>query len=185
MENKDENVMDKIGDAVEDGKELVNEVLEDKYEATHKKHTFSVFDTWYELLAVIFAIIYITFSAYWFIAHEGYEGGMGNIIKFALETVMAVFVVFCFCAIVEVQEKLDIMSDNLDLMAGYMHDYYLDIEDDLTVIGGFDEQTYVQQKTPFADDEPPVEVPEGAPEAAAPAGNGANNANRNKKKKRR
>ena len=156
MENKDDSVLDKLGDAVEDGKALVNEVLEDRYEATHKRHTFSVFDTWYELVAVIFAVVYIAFEAYRFVVHGGYEGGMENIIAFLLETVMAVFVVFCFCAIVEVQEKMDVMSDNIDLMAGYMHDYYLDIEDDLTVIGDFDEQTYVQQKAPFAD-----EIPEG------------------------
>ena len=153
MSDNQDSVIDKLGDAVEDGKKLVNEVLKDQYEATHKKHTFSVFDTWYELVAVIFAVIFITFQTYRFIAHGGYEGGLENIIAFLLETVMAVFVVFCFCAIVEVQEKLDVMSDNIDLMAGYMHDYYLDIEDDLTVIGGFEEQTYVQQKTPFADEE--------------------------------
>ena len=211
MSDNQDSVIDKLGDAVEDGKKLVNEVLTDQYEATHKKHTFSVFDTWYELVAVIFAVIFITFQTYRFIVHGGYEGGLENIIAFLLETVMAVFVVFCFCAIVEVQEKLDVMSDNIDLMAGYMHDYYLDIEDDLTVIGGFEEQTYVQQKTPFADEETfageaeavaeaPVEdapADEAATEAAAEeqaeapeqekpkqGGNGnRSNNNRNKKKR--
>ena len=211
MSDNQDSVIDKLGDAVEDGKKLVNEVLTDQYEATHKKHTFSVFDTWYELVAVIFAVIFITFQTYRFIVRGGYEGGLENIIAFLLETVMAVFVVFCFCAIVEVQEKLDVMSDNIDLMAGYMHDYYLDIEDDLTVIGDFEEQTYVQQKTPFADEEtfageavavaeaPAEEAPaeEAATEAAAEeqaeapeqekpkqGGNGnRSNNNRNKKKR--
>ncbi len=140
-----DEMKEKMDDVVEDGKKLVNEVLEDQYEATHKEHTFSVFDTWYEMVAVIFAVIYVTFKTYMFVSKGGYEGGIENVIEFLLSVVISLFGVFCFCAIVEVQEKLDIMSDNIDLMAGYMHDYYLDIEDDLTVIGKFDHVNYVQE----------------------------------------
>ena len=139
-------VVDNVKDAVADGAEAVvdavadtaetgKDILEDGYEELHKEHTFSLADSWYELLAVIFAIVYMVFKTCRFIFDGGYEQGFVEIISFVFSLIMSIFVICCFCAVIEVQEKLDIMNHNMDLMAHINHMHFVETVDRLDDIG--------------------------------------------------
>ncbi len=124
-------VVDAVADTAETGKDI----LEDGYEELHKEHTFSLADSWYELLAVIFAIIYIVFKTCRFIFDGGYEQGFVEIISFVFSLIMSIFVICCFCAVIEVQEKLDVMNHNVDLMAHINHIHFVELAERLDDIG--------------------------------------------------
>ena len=105
---------------------------------THKLvHRFSVTDSWYELLAVIFMLVYVVTKTCFFIFDGGYTQGWMATVGFILDLILAVFVVCTFCAVVEVQEKADITNFNMGLMAKSLHDYYHDIADRLDELAGY------------------------------------------------
>ncbi len=124
-----------VVDAVTDTAETGKDILEDGYEEMHKEHSFSLADSWYELLAVIFAIIYIVFKTCRFIFDGGYEQGFVEIVSFVFSLIMSIFVICCFCAVIEVQEKLDVMNHNVDLMAHINHIHFLELAERLDDIG--------------------------------------------------
>ncbi len=124
-------VVDAVADTAETGKDI----LEGGYEELHKEHTFSLADSWYELLAVIFAIIYIVFKTCRFIFDGGYEQGFVEIVSFVFSLIMSIFVICCFCAVIEVQEKLDVMNHNVDLMAHINHIHFVELAERLDDIG--------------------------------------------------
>ena len=124
-----------VVDAVTDTAETGKDILEDGYEELHKEHTFSLADSWYELLAVIFAIIYIVFKTCRFIFDGGYEQGFVEIVSFVFSLIMSIFVICCFCAVIEVQEKLDVMNHNVDLMAHINHIHFVELAERLDDIG--------------------------------------------------
>ena len=105
---------------------------------THKlEHRFSVTDSWYELLAVIFMLVYVVTKTCFFIFDGGYTQGWMATVGFILDLILAVFAVCTFCAVVEVQEKADITNFNMGLMAKSLHDYYHDIADRLDELAGY------------------------------------------------
>ena len=124
-----------VVDAVADTDETGKDILEGGYEELHKEHTFSLADSWYELLAVIFAIIYIVFKTCRFIFDGGYEQGFVEIVSFVFSLIMSIFVICCFCAVIEVQEKLDVMNHNVDLMAHINHIHFVELAERLDDIG--------------------------------------------------
>ena len=111
---------------------------EDTYEKLKQEHRFSVTDSWYELLAVIFMLVYVIAKTCFFIFDGGYTRGCMATVGFILDLILAVFVVCTFCAVVEVQEKADITNFNMGLMAKSLHDYYHDIADRLDELAGYE-----------------------------------------------
>lgn len=124
---------------------------ENIYEKNRQVHRFSVTDSWYELLAVIFMIVYVVTKTCFFIFDGGYTGGWMPTVGFILDLVLAVFVVCTFCAVVEVQEKADITNFNMGLMAKSLHDYYHDIADRLDELAGYEPYREAEEEETSAD----------------------------------
>lgn len=124
-DNKDLEISEEIKDAENPDMEDDNQVEEVKY----KKHRFSLFDSAAEILLVIFIVAFVGYRIidFFFMYPDGTD--METIFTYIFNLAIDVLPAICMIGILELHEKLNFLSQNLELTSKYMAMYQGDLLD--------------------------------------------------------
>ncbi len=121
-------------------KDLIEETEEAKTEATaeeddeidaedlgYQKHKFSLFDSAAEILLVIFIIGFVGYKVidFFFLYPDGTD--IETIFRYLFDLAVDVIPAICLIALLELHEKMDKLSYNLELNSEYMARYQGDL----------------------------------------------------------
>ena len=118
---------DKEKDLVEETKEVEEVDYDDAEELGYQTHKFSLFDSAAEILLVIFIVAFVGYRVINFFFTYPDGAGFETIFRYLMNLVVDVLPAICLIAILELHEKIDKLSYNLNLNSEYMARYQYDL----------------------------------------------------------